>query len=457
MHQARVQVADVTEVDGREFFAALVESQQLEVRGGVVQPGHALGRSAPRARRNNYLESAEMVAGVGVLAAVVEPENAQGENAVDDGGGFCGAHADHGIGRGALQQSAADIGRAEAVLEIHGRAQAVDLRAEVMPRKHALEQALVVAAGGVAGSGSAALAGGDEFKKLRPGRAHLPRGQAQGLRAWFHVDHGANQVALVAPELEQAAPVRLFDGAARGAHVEQSAAIFKESRGRMGGKIRLDCLNELRRRNGFNAGTSCNRLLSIGRRAGGHGAPLPPHALAQAGDVRDVVARVPIVDGKIAGQSHAPAFGMDEALLEVIFRHGLEQADETRVQCVYEDQRAIDGQARVGQARPGGLVVGLDGGPILGERELEADKGIGVAVGEVMHHLANGPAAVAIGRVELRVVEAGDRRAQTLGKQAQSLNVCGAHTGQAGGGRAEASDGIAKFVLIGHGSNHNTL
>ena len=70
------------------------------------------------------------------------------------------------------------------------------------------------------------------------------------------------------------------------------------------------------------------------------------------------------------------------------------------------------GMRAVGQSRPGGFVVGLDGGPVLGERELEADVGVGVAVGEVMHDLAHGPAAVAIGRVELGVVEAADRGAQ---------------------------------------------
>ena len=75
------------------------------------------------------------------------------------------------------------------------------------------------------------------------------------------------------------------------------------------------------------------------------------------------------------------------------------------------------------QLGPGGFVVGLDGGPVLSERELEADVGVGVAVGDVMHHLAHGPAAVAIGRVELRVAEARDGRAQALGQQAQRFNV----------------------------------
>ncbi len=86
----------------------------------------AVVRHAPG--RDDDLEPAEVAARVGVLAAVVEPENAEGENAVDDGGGFGGADADDGIGRGSLEQAAADVGGAEAVLEIHGRAQAVDLR-----------------------------------------------------------------------------------------------------------------------------------------------------------------------------------------------------------------------------------------------------------------------------------------------------------------------------------------
>ena len=73
------------------------------------------------------LEPAEVAARIAVLAAVVEPENAQRENAVDDGGGLRRADADDRIGRGSLEQAAADIGGTEAVLEIHGRAQAVHL------------------------------------------------------------------------------------------------------------------------------------------------------------------------------------------------------------------------------------------------------------------------------------------------------------------------------------------
>ena len=149
-----------------------------KVGGGVVEPGHAFGGGAPRAGRNNDLEAAEVAARIAVLAAVVEPENAEGENAVDHGGGLGLAHADDRIGSRAFEQAAAHVGGAEAVLEIHGRAQAVDFGADEVARQHALEQALIVAAGGVAGGGSAAVAGGNKFK--RPAAWLRPCGASSG-------------------------------------------------------------------------------------------------------------------------------------------------------------------------------------------------------------------------------------------------------------------------------------
>ncbi len=125
--------------------------------------------------------------------------------------------------------------------------------ADEVAREHALEEALVVAAGGVAGGGRAAVAGGGEFEGLRLGRAHAARDEAQALRALLHIDDGAHQVALVAPELEQAAAVRLGDGVARGAHVEEDAAVFKQRGGGVVGEIGFDDLGQLRGRGGFGA------------------------------------------------------------------------------------------------------------------------------------------------------------------------------------------------------------
>ena len=66
------------------------------------------------------------------------------------------------------------------------------------------------------------------------------------MRALLHLDDGAHQVALVAPELQQAAAVRLGDGVARGAHVEEHAAIFKQRRCGVVGQIVFDGLGQLR-------------------------------------------------------------------------------------------------------------------------------------------------------------------------------------------------------------------
>ncbi len=248
MNQPRLEVAGVAKIDGLELFAALIEREEFKIRGSVVEPGHALGGGAPRAGRDDDFEPAEVAARVSVLAAVVEPENSQGKNAVDDGRGFRGADADDRVGGCSLEQAAAHVGGTEAVFEIHGRAQAVDFGADEVAREHALEQPLVVAPRGVARRRSAAVAGGRELQRLRLGCAHAARDEAQALRALLQIDDGAHQVALFAPELQQAAAVRFGYGVVRGAHVEEDAAIFKQRRGGVVGQIFFDLLRELRGR-----------------------------------------------------------------------------------------------------------------------------------------------------------------------------------------------------------------
>jgi len=88
MNQPRVQVAGVAKIHRREFFSALVEREKLEVGGGVVQPGHALGRGAPGSGRHHHLEPAKVPPPIAVLAAVVQPQNPQRQNAVHHGSGL---------------------------------------------------------------------------------------------------------------------------------------------------------------------------------------------------------------------------------------------------------------------------------------------------------------------------------------------------------------------------------
>src|SRR6185437_6665588 len=66
------------------------------------------------------------------------------------------------------------------------------------------------------------------------------------------------------------------------------------------------------------------------------------------------------------------------------------------------------------QLRPARFVVGLDGRLVLRQRQLEPHVRVHVAVGEMMHHLLDAPAAVAIGSRKLLARQSLHRRAQLL-------------------------------------------
>jgi len=266
--EAGLEVAGVAEVDGGELFTALVEGEELEVGGGVVEPGHAFGGGAPGSGGDDDLETAEMAAGVAVLTAVVEPKDAEGENAVDDGGRLSLCNADDGVGSGAAEEAAADVGGAEAVFKVHGRAEGVNLGADEVAGEHALKQALIVAAGGVAGGGGAAVAGGDEFEGLGLGRAHAAGDEAQAGSALLDLDDGADEVTLLAPELEEAAAMLLSDRVAGRAHIKEDAAILKEGGGGVVGEILFNGFGELGR--GGSPGAHGDGSLSLVMSAGGH-------------------------------------------------------------------------------------------------------------------------------------------------------------------------------------------
>ena len=163
---------------------------------------------------------------------------------------------------------------------------------------------------------------------------------------------------------------------------------------------------------------------------------------------------MPIVERQDIRQILAARHGMVVTLAEVIIGERLKQCDPALMQSSEENKRDLDGQpATISQLSPRSLVVGFDGWPFLGKGELEADVGIGVAVGEVMNELANSPAAVAIRCVELRIGKAGSHSFDPLRQHAQCLNICGAHACQGAGGCREAADGIAEIIEVRHGGS----
>lgn len=181
MHQAGLQIARVAKVYGREFFAALIQSEELKIGCRMIQPGHSFRGGAPCACRDDHFEAAKMTASFcrGSLATVVEPENAQRENPIDGGSRFGCAHTDHRFRRCTAQQPPAYVSRAEAVLKVHCRAEPIHLRTDEGAGQGAFEEPLVVAPSGVSRGWGTAIAGGNEFQCLRLGGAHAPRQQTE--------------------------------------------------------------------------------------------------------------------------------------------------------------------------------------------------------------------------------------------------------------------------------------
>src|SRR5688500_12815080 len=81
------------------------------------------------------------------------------------------------------------------------------------------------------------------------------------------------------------------------------------------------------------------------------------------------------------------------------------------MQAVEDLHRQLRIQFRVGELGPLGFVIWLDRWPVFGQSQPKADKRVHMTVGDVMHHLPGGPAAVTVGFVELC---RGERRPQLL-------------------------------------------
>ncbi len=98
VHQPRLEVAGIAKVQREKLFAALVQRKKLKLGSRMVKPGHSLRGGATRAGGDNDLEPAKMPAAIPMLATVVQPQNSQGQNAVDNSRGLRLADADHRIG-----------------------------------------------------------------------------------------------------------------------------------------------------------------------------------------------------------------------------------------------------------------------------------------------------------------------------------------------------------------------
>ncbi len=129
---------------------------------------------------------------------------------------------------------------------------------------------------------------------------------------------------------------------------------------------------------------------------------LPAVLFAEFGDVGYVVATVPGVEGGHFFEGDFAERGVGQVALPVGFGHCFHDGYPALVEAVEEAEGGLCGDdVCVLEFGPGGFVVGLDGGFVLCQRELEADVAVHVAVGEVVDDLAYRPTAFAIGGVEL--------------------------------------------------------
>ena len=169
--------------------------------------------------------------------------------------------------------------------------------------------------------------------------------------------------------------------------------------------------------------------------------PVFPHPKVR--DVAEVVAGVPGVDEGGVLDGHGAILGVVEAALPLGVVEGLEEHDPASVQAFDEFQGPLCGGGGVVERGPSGLIVGFDGGPVLGEGEADADESVHVAVGDVVDELADCPAALAIGRGPLGAVEAVDGVAELAGHLRESgdgfEDVLGGDTLR----RDEFADGVA--------------
>ena len=185
-----------------------------------------------------------------MLAAVIEPENTEGRNAVNSGGGFVRIDGDDSPGLAAADERATRVGRAEAALEVHGGAEGVGLPLREVAREHALQRARVAGAVGVAGAGCAALAVSDELEELGLGLAEAKGVEAKRAIARGGVDDAADDVAVVVPELQGAAIVVGGEGVPGSAEIEGDPAVFEDGGVRVVGEEGLDERGDLLRGTG---------------------------------------------------------------------------------------------------------------------------------------------------------------------------------------------------------------
>ena len=160
---------------------------------------------------------------------------------------------------------------------------------------------------------------------------------------------------------------------------------------------------------------------------------------------------MPAVDhgGELDGL--ASVFGVVESALPLGFVEGLEEHDPAGVEAFDEFEGPLYGGGAVVEGGPGGLVVGFDGRPVLGQSEADADEGVHVAVCKVVDYLAERPAAGAVGGVQLSVGQALNGVAEFAGQVSEGCDGTEPLVYRDDFGSGKFSNGVARVEI---GSRH---
>ena len=139
--QASDDVAGIGDVEGRAHLRALVEFVELPLGGFGMKMRRALAHDFRSARRQKQLQSFHVGPSGKLLALVVHPENAEGQQRIHARLRLLGIDAEHGKRRLPSPQHGAGVHRAERMFKIGAAAQMLELEAGILAQQDPLAAA----------------------------------------------------------------------------------------------------------------------------------------------------------------------------------------------------------------------------------------------------------------------------------------------------------------------------
>lgn len=170
----------------------------------------------------------QTAAGRGVFAAVYKPENTKRENSVDCGQGLFRIDGDYAPSHCSPRQHAACVGGPKAVFKIGSCLKAFGGPIGKTARRDMVENAEIFRARGLTRGGRAAVPIRNQLQHLGTALAETSRFKVRRVFAGPQSANGADEVALLRPQMQRAAALFGGQGIARRSPVEDHAAIFQD-------------------------------------------------------------------------------------------------------------------------------------------------------------------------------------------------------------------------------------